>query len=155
MVKEDRIKLASAAFNNEYNCAQAVIMAFPEILVRGSGAVIKQAVGFGGGMGRLQEVCGAVTGGIMVIGLHLGSGIPEKENKEFVYRKVQELGDRFRAKWGTIKCSDLLGVNLRTEEGQDLHSSLFQKNRICHKCVANAVEIVDDILLHHEGQKLK
>jgi C_GCAxxG_C_C family probable redox protein len=154
MVKEERIELAAAAFNNEYNCAQAVIMAFSELLEVDRGTIIKQAVGFGGGMGRLQEVCGAVTGGIMVIGLHVGSGIPKKENKEFVYKKVQELGDRFRARWGTIKCNELLGVNLRTEEGQELHSSLFQKNSICHKCVANAVEIVDDILLHHKGHKL-
>lgn len=155
MILKDRINLASAAFNNEYNCAQAVMMAFPELLAANQESIIKQAVGFGGGMGRLQEVCGAITGGIMIIGLHQGSGIPKKENKEFVYKKVQELGDRFRADWGTIKCSDLLGVNLRTDEGQELHTSLLQKERICHKCVANAVEIVDDILFHHSVQKSK
>lgn len=149
MVKDDRIKNAATAFDSGYNCAQAVIMAFPELLAEKQDLIIKQSLGFGGGMGRLQEVCGAVTGGIMVIGLHLGSDIPDKENKEFVYNRVRELGDRFRTLWGTIKCSDLLGVNLRTEEGQELHISLHQKERICHKCVANAVEIVDDILFQH------
>ncbi len=154
MILEDRIKLASVAFNNEYNCAQSVIMAFPELLEVNQESIIKQAVGFGGGMGRLQEVCGAITGGIMVIGLHRGSGIPQKENKELVYKEVQELGNRFRVNWGTIKCSDLLGVNLRTDEGQELHTSLLQKEKICHKCVANAVAIVDDILFQHSGQKV-
>jgi len=145
MKKELRTQLASAAFNNEYNCAQAVLMAFPEALGENNEAVIKQAVGFGGGMGRLQEICGAVSGGAMVIGLKYGSGIPDKDNKESVYSMVQELALQFSARWGTIKCSDLLGVDLKTDEGKELHSSLHQKENICHKCVATVVEIVNDI----------
>ena len=149
MKTEERIILASEAFNNNYNCAQAVLMGFPDLMGTSQFSVVRQSVGFGGGMGRLQEVCGAVTGGIMVLGLQMGTDIPEKENKEYVYKQVQEFAGQFRAHWGTIKCSDLLGVDLRTEKGRELHDSLLQKDKICHKCVAAAVELADKMITEH------
>lgn len=152
MKTEERIKLASEAFNNNYNCAQAVLMGFPDLQGAGHVSVVRQSVGFGGGMGRLQEMCGALTGGIMLVGLYMGKDIPDNENKEYVYQQVQDFAEQFRANWGTIKCSDLLGVDLRTEKGRQLHDYLLQKDKICHKCVALAVEIADKMITEHRGK---
>ena len=103
-----------------YNCAQAVLYSFCEHLSFEKTTACKIACGFVAGMGRKEEVCGAVSGGIMAIGLRHGR--VEEDNitaTELTYKKTRELMDRFVGRHGTLVCRALLNdCDLRTEEGQ-------------------------------------
>jgi len=114
-----------------HNCAQAVIGAYAEDYGLDKGKALSVAVGFGAGMSRLQETCGAVTGAIMVLGL--ASGFKEGDSREKVnhtYKKVRSFVEDFTAEFGTVNCRKLLGCNLLTDEGQ----SFFVKNNLKDKC---------------------
>lgn len=143
---EEREKQALAAFRRDYNCAQSVIMGFPDLIVGNEETILKLATGFGGGMGRLQEACGALTGGFMVIGLLTGSEEPDKPRKEEVYKRIQELAAEFREQSGSINCRDLLGVDLNTPEGNEMHHSLLLREKVCEKCVARSVRLTHELL---------
>jgi len=78
---------------------------------------LKLASGFGGGMGRLAETCGAVTGAFMAMGLKFGAATAEREAREPIYARVRELAARFKACHGSLICRDLLGCDLSTPEG--------------------------------------
>ncbi len=109
---------------------------------------LKIACGLGAGMGRKQEVCGAVTGGIMVIGIKYGRG--EKDNRtvqELTYTKTRELMDQFAEKHGTFLCRKLLhGCELTKEEGQKYFKENDILNKICVPCVQSVVEILENIM---------
>lgn len=145
MRKKERANIAATAHQRNYNCAQSVLMAYPELFQPDDEAIFRLASGFGGGMGRLQEACGAVTGGFMVIGLKMGSRFPDDERKEIIVRHIQEFVRRFREIHGTIKCYDLIGVDLNTEEGRAEQKSPRLREKVCEKCVMDAVNILEDI----------
>src|SRR5512138_2857478 len=117
MMKSER---AVSKFASGYNCAQSVFFAFLEDLEIDPDTALKVAAGFGGGMGRKGEVCGAVTGGIMALGTRHGRG--EKEDAtvaEPMYAKTRELMDQFAAKHGSCLCRELLnGCDLTKEDDQ-------------------------------------
>ena len=145
---KNRAETAVSKFSEGYNCAQSVFYSFCDDLRFDKNTALKMACGFGAGMGRKGEVCGAVTGGIMVIGAKFGRG--ERDDRtatELTYRKTRELMDRFEKKHGTFICRKLLnGCELTTEEGR-MH---FKDNRlsetICQPCVRSVVEILNDIM---------
>ena len=99
-------------------------------------------------MGRLREVCGALSGIFMIAGLLYGySGPEEGEIKAEQYRKIQELGNRFREKNGSMICRDLLGL----PEGADSHvpserTGEYYKERPCLRIVGNAAEILEEFI---------
>lgn len=144
MTKSD---IAVNKFKDGYNCAQSVVYSFSEQLGITSDFALKMANGFGGGMGRKQEVCGAVTGGILVLNLLYGRGENEdKEKQEQTYSKVRELMDRFEGKHQSVNCKCLLGgCELLTAEGQERFRSekLIDK---CHCYVGDAVEILEEMI---------
>ena len=104
--------------------------------------------GFGAGMARKQEVCGAVTGGIMAIGLKHGQGREdEKEAKELTYRLAREFMDRFVAEYESCLCRDLLaGCDLSTEAGQKQYRENGLAEKTCRPCVRGAVRMLGEIL---------
>ena len=106
------------------------------------------ACGFGAGMGRKEEVCGAVTGGIIVIGAKYGRG--EKGDRtatELTYTKTRELMDQFAGKHGTFICRKLLqGRELTTEEGQKSFKENDILKKVCVPCVQSVVEVLEDII---------
>jgi C_GCAxxG_C_C family probable redox protein len=140
--------IAVAKFLEGYNCAQAVFYSFCDDLQFEKNTALKMACGFGAGMGRKQEVCGAVTGGIIVIGAKYGRG--EKDDRratELTYTKTRELMDRFAKNHGTFICRALLhGCDLTTEEGQKYFKENDILNKICTPCVQSVIEILEDIL---------
>ncbi len=109
---------------------------------------LKISCGFGAGMGRKQEVCGAVTGGIIAIGAKYGRGEDDEQSAtEKTYEKTKELLDKFQTKHGTIICLELLdGCNLMTEKGQKYFQENRLKNKICSECVRDVVQILENIL---------
>jgi C_GCAxxG_C_C family probable redox protein len=141
-------EIAVAKFLEGYNCAQAVLYSFCDDLKFDKNTALKMACGFGAGMGRKQEVCGAVTGGIIVIGAKYGRG--EKDDRaitELTYKKTRELMDRFAEKHGTFICRRLLnGCELATEEGHKYFKENDLLNKTCKLCVQSVVEILVDII---------
>lgn len=129
------------------NCAQAVLAAVGGELGLDRDRALKLASGFGAGMGRRQEVCGAVTAGIMAIGLRHGSAVVgDKEAKEKTYALTRELMARFQAEFGSCLCRDLLRLDLRTEEGQKKYAQENLGEKVCRPCVRAAVRILGTIL---------
>jgi C_GCAxxG_C_C family probable redox protein len=139
--------IAVAKFLEGYNCAQSVFYSFCDDLRFEKNTALKMACAFGAGMGRNEEVCGAVTGGIMVIGAKYGRG--EKDDRtatELTYTKTRELMDQFAKKYGTFVCRELLhGCELTTEEGQKYFKENELRNKICTSCVQSVVEILENI----------
>ena len=144
----DRAQLAVAKFASGYNCAQSVLFSFCDDLGLDKNKALKMACGFGAGMGRKEEVCGAVTGGIMVIGAKYGRGENEDRSAtEAAYVKIREFMDRFSQRHGTYICRELLnGCELTTEEGQKAFIGNDYLNKVCKVCVKSAVEILENII---------
>ncbi len=138
---------AKALFLEGYNCSQAVFLAFNDLVNIDFDAAAKLASSFGGGMGRLREVCGAVTGMFMVAGMVFGYDDPKaKAQKAEHYALIQELAGKFRDECGSIVCRDLI-------EGADTgcvpteRTAEFYKKRPCAELVALAAQIMQDKLL--------
>ncbi len=138
-------------FKKGYNCAQSFLLAFtPEAgLDRGTAARI--ASSFGGGMGRLREVCGAVSGMFMVAGLLYG-GYPSDDDgaKAAHYKRIQKLAAAFRERYGTLLCRELLGL----PEGPDHYvpsprTSEYYARRPCEDIIAGAAEILAAYVEEH------
>ena len=128
------------------NCAQAVLAPFCEELGLDGKRALRIAPGFGAGFGGNQEICGAVTGAVMAIGLKHGQERPgDQEAKEKAYALTRELMARFRAEFGSCFCRDLLGVDLLTEEGQRRYREEGLGKRICRPCVSGAVRILETL----------
>jgi C_GCAxxG_C_C family probable redox protein len=140
-------EIATEEFLGGYNCAQSVISAFCEETGISDDMALKIATGLGGGMGRNQEVCGAVTGGILVLGLQHGRGVnDEKSATELTYQKTRELMSLFAERNGSFICRELLdGCDLKTETGQQKFKAKDMSNRVCKNCVQSAVEILEEI----------
>jgi C_GCAxxG_C_C family probable redox protein len=141
-------QIATDKFSEGYNCAQSVFYCFCDDLGFDKNTALKLATGFGGGMGRKEEVCGAVTGGIIVLGAKYGRG--EKDDRaatELTYQKTRELMERFAAKHGTFNCRQLLGgCELTTEEGQKQYKQKDLFNKVCKPCIESVVEILEEIM---------
>ena len=108
---------------------------------------MRLAAPFGGGMARMGETCGAVTGAFMVIGLQLGNTTAEdQESKERTYQLVREFVRRFAARHGSIKCRELLGCDLSTPEGwqRAREQGLFTTR--CREFVRDSAQIVAELL---------
>src|SRR5512137_2490461 len=101
-----RIEEAVALFKQGSSCSQAVVAAFAPSLGLDRDTALRLASGFGGGMGRLAETCGAVTGAFMVLGLKYGAATTDKQAKETIYALVRDFAQRFKAVHGSILCRD-------------------------------------------------
>lgn len=141
-------EIADAKFMEGYNCAQSVLFSFCNELGLDNDTALKLSCGFGGGMGRMGEVCGAVSGGILVLGLKFGRGKNEdRAATDFAYSKIREFMSRFSARHGSCRCRDLLGgCDLTTPEGQAYFKENECFNLICRPCVRDAAMMVQDII---------
>jgi C_GCAxxG_C_C family probable redox protein len=145
---KNKKEIAIEKFLENYNCAQAVFYAFSGDLQFDKNTALKMACGFGAGMGRKEEVCGAITGGIIVIGAKFGRGENEDRTAtELTYAKTRDLMDRFAEKHGTFICRRLLnGCELTTEKGQHYYKDNDLLNKTCKQCVSSVVEILEIIM---------
>lgn len=143
----NRAQQAEANFKQGYSCSQAVVAAFAPALGVNADVALKTAAGFGGGMGRLGQTCGAVTGACMVIGMRFGSADPlNSDAKECTYVTMKEFSRQFKARNKSLVCRDLLGCDISTPEG--LKSAREQQLFACRcpKFVADATEILEQLI---------
>ncbi|MBO4894303.1 MAG: C_GCAxxG_C_C family protein [Clostridia bacterium] len=137
---------AAQLFFDGYNCSQSVVGAFCEDfgIPRETGLIMSE--GLGGGVGRMRDICGAVTGMAIVLSMKYGSAdLSDKDNKAKVYALVQQAADKFRAKHGSLDCSDLMGA-VRSTPVPDERNAEFYKKRPCAILVRDAAEILEEML---------
>ena len=127
---------AVALFATGLNCAQSVYCAFAEDFGMDAETAAKVSSGLGGGVGRLREVCGAVTGATLALGMKFGP------DKTAVYEKVQEFAASFKAETGTIICRELLaGTGATTGGAPEARTAEYYKKRPCSEIVRLAADI--------------
>lgn len=151
MNKEQREEKAKELFKMGYNCAQSVLGVYCEELGLDFETAMKLSSSFGGGMGRLREVCGAVSGMFMVLGLLYSTG----KNKKEQYEKVQEIAKKFKDKNGSIICRELLnGIETSTSPTPSVRDEAYYKKRPCLDLVVDAVEIIENYKKEKETSKV-
>lgn len=143
----NRTQKALNYYSNGYNCAQSVVVSFTDLLKIDEEVALKMSSGFGGGMGRMQETCGAVTGAFMVIGYLRGKYQQgDDEAKELTNRLIQEFSRRFVEANGTINCKALIEFDLNTEEGRQQADEANIFNTKCSDLLKKSVELLEEIL---------
>ena len=142
---------AAELFWQDYNCAQSVVLAYSDVLQIDKETAINLSCGLGGGMGRLQETCGAVSAAYMIFGL---ANADSKDNPGKVaktYVMVQEFHKRYTQEKGTTVCKELINCDLNTEEGQNHFKSNNLKKNICEGCICHSVKLINSILRENIG----
>lgn len=144
----DHGTLAEQNFRSGYNCAQSVLLAFYDVTGLDDETAAMLASSFGGGIGRMREVCGAVSGAVMVLGLAKGCSDPEdREAKKAHYARVREFAERFKERSGSIICRELLS-GVPTAEGGDpeARTQAYYQKRPCAMLCREAAEILQKML---------
>lgn len=137
---------AQAYFSNNFNCAQAVFAAFSEELGIDEELALKIATQFGGGA-RKGEMCGAVSGALMVLGMKYGHfHADDAEEKSRAYRIASDFMDRFIDKKGTVVCRELLGYDISKSEDMKRIKELDLFKTVCPEMVKCAAEIAEQII---------
>lgn len=141
--------IAKQNFMNGYNCSQAVLLAFCEDFGLEKETALKISEPFGGGMGRMREVCGTVTGMFMVLGLAMGNdNAKDTGKKKDVYKSVQELAEKFKEDNGSIICRELLGFQKNNKESYvpSERTTEYYKKRPCPELCKYAADILEEYL---------
>ena len=141
---------AAELFLNGCNCSQAVFGAFAEDCGIDFETALKLSSSFGGGMGRLRETCGAVTGMFMVAGLLKGyADTDDKEAKDNHYKLIQDLANEFKEIYQTYNCNELLGNIGKGTYVSAPRTVEYYKTRPCVNFVVTASEILDKKLFNN------
>lgn len=142
MAIEKAKQLATERFKRQkFNCAEAVLLGLVEAFGLDCNCTPRIATAFGGGMGGCGDVCGALTGAMMALGLKFGRDTAgDTDAKAMTYGKVRQLFAAFREKFGSIQCIDLIGIDLTTPEGLQKANELDLHNNVCPDFVAFAAE---------------
>lgn len=143
-----RKEKAMQLFEEGYNCAQSVFLAFEDLHGMEPKAAAALSSSFGGGMGRLREVCGAVSGMFLVAGALYGYDDPKAgEEKMAHYARIQELAAAFEKENGSIVCRELLGLSTKREAPvPEERTAEYYKKRPCKELVGQAAEILEQYI---------
>lgn len=146
----ERKKLARDLFLEGCNCSQAVFCAFSDLVGLDIDFAKKLSSGFGGGMGRLRETCGAVSGMVMAASAIYGySDTSDPELKHECYKLVQALCKRFREEAGSISCRELLGLSGASDPYSPPRTEEFYKTRPCPGLIELAAGILEEYIAEH------
>ena len=145
----DRSERAGEFFLQGYNCAQSVTMAFADLIGMDVKAASRLASPFGGGMGRMREVCGAVSGMLLVLGILYGYDTCDNdEAKAELYAQVQSLAGDFRSQIGTILCREILD-NPPADPNPTPRTAAFYAERPCARMVMLGAKLMEDFIAVH------
>lgn len=131
-------------FLQNYNCSQSVLVAFASSAGLEKKTALRLASPFGGGLARRGEVCGALTGALMALGLLRGTDTPA--SKDEIYRLSQQFMHRFEAEQGSILCRDLIGCDISTLSGHQAAADKGVFRSICPGLVRRAAGILEAVL---------
>ena len=145
-MKSSRVNQAVSYFESGLSCSQSILLTYGPLFGISQDDAIRISRGFGGGMGHLSETCGAVTGAFMVIGIQSPPGM-DQEVKEETYSLVKKFAEKFKFDNNSLNCTQLLGYDLNTSDGQDHYKKHEMKKSHCTKYVRHAAEILEEILL--------
>ncbi len=149
----DHGRYAAELFLQGYNCAQSVVVAFCDLTGMEKSYAARLSSSFGGGMGRMREVCGAVSGMLLVAGLLYGYDTPgDDEIKHRHYQLVQELSGRFREQVGSIVCRDILN-NPPSDPNPTQRTAEYYQTRPCARMVLLAGSILDAYLAENPPER--
>ena len=145
---KDRSKQAVELFQQGAGCAQAVVAAHTDLVGLDFDTAMKVSCALSGGVSRLREVCGAVSGMAVIAGMLDGNTDPaDIESRTQAYERVQRMADLFRAKFGTVVCRDILGkAGFETSPSPTLRDAHFYDTRPCVDCIRFAAEILAEEL---------
>ena len=145
---EQRAEKARRFFLEGYNCAQAVVLAYCDLFDVSPSLAASISAPLGGGMGRLREVCGAVSGMFMVAGLFYKNDVPSDMTKrKIVYSTVQDLAEKSKALNGSIICRELLGLDHKSDSPTpEARTETYYKRRPCADYVASAARLIGEKL---------
>ena len=145
-------ELAKKNFESGCNCAQAVLLAFSDRTGLDEATAMKLSASFGGGMGKLREVCGAVSGMFMAAGMiYADDHVPTQEAKAAHYEKIRTLAARFKEENGSYICRELLdGVPVSKDAAPEERTEQYYKKRPCGELCAMAAQILDDFLAEQD-----
>ena len=150
----DHSTLAAQLFLDGCSCSQAVMAAFCDLTGMDRSTALRLSAPFGGGIGRMREVCGAVSGMMMVVGLLYGFEPSEGSTaKSAHYHLVQELAEQFRQQAGSIICREIL-KNPPADPNPSPRTAEYYANRPCARMVMLAAEILDRYIAEHPGEDL-
>ncbi len=152
-----RRERAMQNFYDGYNCTQSVVLAFSDLIGLDREEVLRMVSPFGGGMGRLREVCGSVSGMFMVTGALYGYSDPKaRQAKKELYSRVQELASAFEAENGSIVCRELLGLSEKRQKPEpEERTPEYYKKRPCPELIGMAAEILERYISEHPpGQEV-
>ena len=144
--------LAKGYFEEGCNCCQSLVLAFlPEIGLERETA-LRMASGLGGGVGRLREICGAVSGSAIVLGFFMGSTDPlDQEKKAALYGEIQRLAESFAAEKGSYLCRELMGLPPGKDEPvPEARTAAYYQRRPCGALIARAAELLAELLNERE-----
>lgn len=149
---DSRVKHAVDFFEQGFNCSQAVFMAYSDLYGIELETAAKLATSFGGGMGRLREVCGAVSGMFLILGMEYPfTDTKNKTSKNANYKAVQHVAEEFKTVMGSYICADLLKIKHAPQNPESSErNEAYYKSRPCTRCVAVAAEIVGNEILSNK-----
>ena len=135
-------------FKKGYNCSQSIVLTFADILPLDRDTLSRMASSFGGGMGRLREVCGAVSGMFMVAGLLYGYEGPETgQVKAEHYARIQDLAHKFEEKHRSIVCREMLELSVKHDAPTpEARTEEDYKKRPCVEIIGDAAQILDEYI---------
>lgn len=143
----DQVELAVSLFKQGFSCSQAVLAAYGECFGLDRGLALRVAAGFGGGMGRMAQTCGAVTGAFMLIGMRYGNvDASAQQEREKTYELVREFADRFHNRHGSLICRELLGYDMSTPDGFQAARKRKFSAPVCEQLVRDAAILIEQML---------
>lgn len=152
---EQRVSSARELFYKGYNCTQSVTLAYADLFDVDQSVISRASISFGGGFGRQREVCGAVSGAGIVLGLLMPDDMDQiREAKKISYENVQLFSDNFRKENGSIVCRELLSLGQGEESTPTPaeRTAEYYKRRPCVEYVASTVRIIGEMINNNDLQ---
>lgn len=146
---KSRVEQATATFEEGYTCAQSVFSTYADLFGMDRETALKLSSPMGGGIGRMREVCGAVSAMALLAGLKEGNTDPaNEEGKEKIYLLTRQMAEKFREQFGTIVCRELLGIEGMEESAKpSVRTQQYYQERPCLQLIAAAAKIIEEMLL--------
>lgn len=151
-MEEDRVQKAVELFMSGYNCSQSVVAAFADMYGFTQDQALRMSASFGGGIGRMREICGAACGMFLLAGLETGATeASDREGKAANYAVVQELAVEFKKRKGSLICRELLGLRKKEPVSAmpEERNAQYYSKRPCARMVEEAAKIWSEYLERH------